>query len=123
MASVLAAHPHLQGVYCENDPEAEGASQELLSAGKNPMTSPVLVGFNGDPPALTLLKEHKLAADVAQNPYQEGIRAVEAAYDLLNNKPVPYTNKGGKEIEIPVQLVTPGNVAKFIAGLKTGQLY
>lgn len=123
MAALLAAHPKLEGVYCENDPEAEGASRELLQAHKNPLKSPVLVGFNGDPPALTLIKEKKLAADIAQNPYEEGIEAVKAARALLDHKTPQYTDAAAKIIEVPTQVVTGANVDKFIAGLKTGQLY
>lgn len=123
MAALLAAHPKLQGVYCENDPEAEGASRELLQAHKDPVNSPALVGFNGDPPALTLIKEKKMAADIAQNPYAEGVKAVEAARDLLDHKKPKFTDASKKTIEIPTQVVTAANVDKFIAGLKSGKLY
>lgn len=114
MAALLASHPHLQGVYCENDPEAEGASRELIQAHRDPMKDPILVGFNGDPPALTLLQLKQLAADVAQDPYTQGVAAAEAAMALLKGEPVAYTNQATKEIQIPTRLLTPDNVASAI---------
>ncbi|MGH7119810.1 MAG: substrate-binding domain-containing protein [Acetobacteraceae bacterium] len=114
MAALLASHPKLQGVYCENDPEAEGASRQLVQARKDPMTDPVLVGFNGDPPALTLVQRKELAADVAQDPYTEGVAAAHAAFALLHGQKVAYTNEAKKEIQIPTALVTLSNVDQFI---------
>ena len=114
MAAILAAHPDIQGVYSENDPEAEGASRELLQAHKDPTKAPALVGFNGDPPALQLIQQNKMAATVAQDPYKEGIAAVKAVRDILDGKTPTFTDASVKAIEIPTQVVTSTNVSKFL---------
>jgi ribose transport system substrate-binding protein len=67
--NTLSANPNLSGIYATNDPEAEGAVQALKAAGKNGVKDVFLVGFNGDPPALELIKNGEMAATIRQDPY------------------------------------------------------
>jgi ribose transport system substrate-binding protein len=121
--AILSAHPNVAAIYSENDSMAAGAEQAITQAGKNPLTSPVLVGFNGDPIALKLMQEGKLAADVAQNPYQQGIDAVDAAWTYLNGRTPTFTIPASKTISVPVELVTPQTLPAFLQRVKAGTAY
>jgi ribose transport system substrate-binding protein len=110
----LSSNPNLAGIYATNDPEAEGAAQALKAAGKNGVKDVVLVGFNGDPPALELIKAGDMAATVRQDPYGQGKAAVEAATALMNNQAVKFSNEAEKSIYFPVTVVDAGNVDQFM---------
>ena len=122
--AIIAAHPKIAAIYCENDSMAAGAEQAIEQAGgRNPLTNPVLIGFNGDPIALKMLAEGKLAADVAQNPYQQGIVAVDMAWDYLNGKTPKFSDPATKTISVPVELVTPKTLPEFLERVKAGLAY
>ena len=122
--AILAANPKVAAIYCENDSMAAGAGQAIEQAGgRNPLTNPVLVGFNGDPIALKLMQDGKLAADVAQNPYQQGVVAVDMAWDYLNGKTPKFTDAATKTVNVPVELVTPQTLPAFMERVKAGQAY
>jgi ribose transport system substrate-binding protein len=121
--AILSAHPKIAAIYSENDSMAAGAAQALQQAGKNPLNNPVLVGFNGDPIALKLMQQHKLAADVAQNPYQQGITAVDIAWADLNGKTPAFTSPSTKTTSVPVQLVTQQTLPAFLKKVKAGTAY
>jgi ribose transport system substrate-binding protein len=83
----------------------------------------MLVGFNGDPIALKLMQQSKLAADVAQNPYQQGIDAVDVAWAYLSGQTPNYTTPSTKTISVPVELVTPGTLPEFLKRVNAGTAY
>lgn len=111
----LSANPNLAGIYATNDPEAEGAAQALEAAGKSGLDDVLLVGFNGDPPALELIAAGKMAATIRQDPYGQGRAAVETATKLMNNEPVEFSNEEERSIYFPVAVVDAANVAEFMA--------
>jgi ribose transport system substrate-binding protein len=121
--AILSAHPNVAAIYSENDSMAAGAEQAIAQAGKNPLTSPMLVGFNGDPIALQLMQQGKLAGDVAQNPYQQGIDAVDVAWAYLSGQAPKFTTSSSKTISVPVELVTPQTLPAFLARVKAGTAY
>lgn len=122
--AILAANPNVAAIYCENDSMAAGAEQSIEQAGgRNPLTDPVLVGFNGDPIALKLMKEGKLAADIAQNPYEQGIVAVDMAWAYLEGKAPSFTDPAKKIVSVPVELVTPQTLPEFMKRVKAGEAY
>jgi len=122
--AILAANPNVAAIYCENDSMAAGAEQAIEQAGgRNPLTNPVLVGFNGDPIALKLMQEGKLAADVAQNPYEQGIVAVDMAWAYLEGKTPDFTDQAKKIVSVPVELVTPKTLPEFLERVKAGKAY
>jgi len=122
--AILAANPKVAALYCENDSMAAGAEQAIEQAGgRNPLTDPVLVGFNGDPIALKLMQEGRLAADVAQNPYEQGIVAVDMAWAYLEGKTPHFTDPAKKIVSVPVELVTPQTLPDFMQRVKAGKAY
>jgi ribose transport system substrate-binding protein len=108
----LAANPNLVGIYATNDPEAIGAVQALAEAGKEGVT---IVGFNGDAPALELVKSGDMAATIRQDPYGQGKAAVEAALTLLDGQPLTYSDEATRSIYFPVEVVTAENVDAYMA--------
>jgi len=114
---MLSANPDLVAIYCADDPEAQGASRALIASGKDPSSNFVLVGFNGDPPALDLIEQGKQTATIAQDAYGQGKIAVQAALALLNGDHVGYTDAATKTILFPVQVVDSKNLADFRSSL------
>jgi ribose transport system substrate-binding protein len=108
----LAANPNLAGIYAANDPEAIGAAQALKTAGKNGVSDVLLVGFNGDPPALELIKSGEMAATIRQDPYGQGKKAVELALTLLDGKEITYDDATSRSVFFPVEVVTAENAGK-----------
>ncbi|HET7092499.1 MAG TPA: substrate-binding domain-containing protein, partial [Thermomicrobiales bacterium] len=107
---LLSANPDLAGIYCCNDPEALGAAQALKQAGKSGVKDVLLVGFNGDPPALELIKSGGMAATIRQDPYGQGQTCVKAATALMNNQPVVVQDVKTRSIFFPVTVVDAANV-------------
>jgi ribose transport system substrate-binding protein len=111
----LSANPNLAGIYAANDPEAEGAVQALKAVDKNGVTDVLVVGFNGDPPALELIKAGDMAATLRQDPYGQGRKAVEAALALLDGQMPDYSEPEAKTIFFPVDVIDASNVDEFMS--------
>lgn len=108
----LAANPNLAGIYAANDPEAIGAAQALKTAGKT--NDVIVIGFNGDAPALELIKKGEMAATIAQDPYGQGKKAVELALMLLEGKTLTYDDPATLSIFFPVEVVDSSNLDKYM---------
>ncbi|WP_119070567.1 substrate-binding domain-containing protein [Aggregatilinea lenta] len=115
----LSANPELAAIYATNDPEAIGAAQALKAAGLNGVDDVLLVGFNGDAPALELIEAGEMAATIRQDPYGQGRAAVEAAITLLDGGSIEYSDADSRSIYFPVDVVTADNVAEFMSGEAT----
>ena len=112
--NTLSANPKLVGIYAANDPEAEGAVQALKAAGKNGVKDVYVIGFNGDPPALQLIKSGDMAATIRQDPYGQGKKCAEIAMKLMNNQPVEFSDPASKSVFFPVKVVDSTNVDQFM---------
>jgi ribose transport system substrate-binding protein len=112
--NTLSANPNLAGIYATNDPEAEGAVQALKAAGKNGVKDVFLIGFNGDPPALELIKNGDMAATIRQDPYGQGRKCVEIATRFMNNQSVEYSDPATKSVFFPVEVIDKENVDQFL---------
>ena len=112
--NTLSANPKLVGIYAANDPEAEGAVQALKAAGKSGVQDVLVVGFNGDPPALELIKSGDMAATIRQDPYGQGEKAVELATKLMNNQQIEYSDPKTKSVFFPVKVIDKENVGEFL---------
>ena len=114
---LMTANPNLAAVYTCNDPMGEGASQALKQAGKDPVSGIVLCGYNGDPPALELVKSGGMAATIAQDPYGQGIKCVDLAMQFLKGEPIQFSDEASKSIFFPVETITKDNVDAYQATL------
>lgn len=101
----LTAGDDIQAIAANNDEMAIGALQAL---GKN--SSHVLVaGVDGTPDALQMIKNGKMVATVFQDAKGQGEGAVQAAVKLAKGESVE------SNVDIPFQLITKENMAKFIS--------
>ena len=102
VASDIAAHPDLSGVFATNVLSAQGAATGVQHAGK---TGKVKVAtFDAEPQQITFLKSNTIQLAVAQDPYQEGIDGVQQALNAANGKAVT------KNIGTALVAITPANV-------------
>ena len=102
VASDIAAHPDLSGVFATNVLSAQGAATGVQHAGK---TGKVKVAtFDAEPQQITFLKSNTIQLAVAQDPYQEGIDGVQQALNAANGKAVT------KTIGTALVAITPANV-------------
>lgn len=99
----LTAGDNIQAIASNNDEMAIGALQAL---GKN--DGHVLVaGVDGTPDALQMIKNGKMVATVFQDGKGQGEGAVQTAVKLAKGEKVQ------KVVDIPFQLITKDNMAKF----------
>jgi|HigsolmetaAR205D_1030408.scaffolds.fasta_scaffold01008_7 ribose transport system substrate-binding protein len=104
--SMLAANPNISAIFAANDPEAEGVVQALKQAGRLEGENKVeVIGFNGDPNALELIKKGEMTATIAQNPVAMGEKTVEIALKLLKGEKVDFTDPKNKVFNVPVTLI------------------
>ena len=99
--NTLQAHPTVRGVFAANDVMALGALEAITAARKSP--PPVVVGFDAQADARVAIRDGRMAASIAQHPADMGRRAVESAWKLLHQQPVP------AEQPVAIELVTKAN--------------
>ncbi|MGD0943915.1 MAG: substrate-binding domain-containing protein [Acidimicrobiales bacterium] len=74
-SALLEAHPNLSGLYVSDASDAQGAAAAVVAAGD--LGKVPIVGFDVTPVEVTDLEDGVFTALIAQEPYQEGYRAVE----------------------------------------------
>jgi ribose transport system substrate-binding protein len=107
---MMAAHPDLAGVFCENDPMALGAVYAIRDKGKCAIDDVLVVGFNADPEAIEAIQAGHLAATVQQQPDEMGRQCVELARRLIRGENLEYTDPDLREITVPVKLITAADL-------------
>lgn len=104
MTNLLQSHPHITGVFAENDEMALGAVKALGSkAGEVRRRRRV----RRHPDGLKAVAAGTLYASVAQQPKELGKIAVQNAVEAARGKQVDST------VKVPVKVVTEKNVADF----------
>lgn len=111
MEDLLNTYPdQIDIVLCHNDDTAIGAMNACKSAGVSDIT---IVGFDGNASAVDLILAGELVkATVAQQPYEMGYQAVEAALKAINGESVDAV------INAPVQVVTADNGQDYLDSLE-----
>lgn len=112
---MLSANPDLEVIYAANDASAIGAQRAMETAGKSVADGFHLIGFDGSDAALDAIDQGLMSATVAQDPYGQGVRAVEAVLALLEGEDPGYDDEGTETIFFPVELVTSDNLEDFRA--------
>ena len=114
MEDLLNAYPdQIDIVLCHNDDTAIGAMNACKSAGIDDM---IIVGFDGNQSAVDLILDGEMVkATVAQQPYEMGYQAVEAALAAINGETVD------EVINAPVTVVTAENGKEYLDGLAAMQ--
>ena len=114
MEDMLSAHPgEIDIVLCHNDDTAIGAMNACKSAGVSDM---IIVGFDGNQSAVDLILAGEMVkATVAQQPYEMGYQAVEAALKAIKGESVDAV------INAPVTVVTAENGQEYLDSLASMQ--
>jgi ribose transport system substrate-binding protein len=94
---ILQSHPEIQAIFACNDVMALGAIEAIGAAGKT--KSIMVVGFDAQDDARTAIREGRMAATIAQNPFEMGRLAVISASRILKGETLPM------EQPVPIQLV------------------
>ena len=110
MEDMISAHPgEIDIVLCHNDDTAVGALQACESAG---LSDVIIVGFDGNASAVEVIMGGSMfQATVAQQPFEMGKQAVEAAVEVLNGGTVD------EVINAPVEVVTAENGQAYLDNL------
>ena len=86
VSATLAEHPDLTGVFAVNLMSGDGAATALKSAG---LTGKVtLVAADASPGQVKALEDGLVQALIAQKPFEEGVVAVQQAYNAITGAPV-----------------------------------
>ena len=110
---MLSANPDLRVIYAANDSSAIGVQRAMETAGKSVADGFILIGFDGSDAAQDLIEQGLMSATVAQDPYGQGVRAVETILALINGEDPGYDDADAKTILFPIELVTADNLAAF----------
>ena len=103
MAELLAAHPHIDGVWTANDVMAFGALEALADAGRTAK----VVGVNGLPAAIDHIERGTMLASVDFSAFNIAAIATHAVLRHLAGKPVP------SEITVPAELIDRSNYHRW----------
>ncbi|WP_194775559.1 D-ribose ABC transporter substrate-binding protein [Pararhodonellum marinum] len=107
MESILQAQPHIDAVFCGNDPMAMGAYQALVAAG---MADRVKVfGFDGAYEVIQSIHEGKIKATGMQFPELMAKTAAGFADEYMNGR-----RDFPEKMPVSVELVTSENVKFYI---------
>lgn len=99
---ILLANPDLKGIFGTNEGAAVGAARAVEE--KKAQDKVVLVGFDSSEDEIKYINKGVMRGLVTQHPYMMGYKTVEAAVNILNDKPVE------KRIDTGSVLVTRANV-------------
>jgi ribose transport system substrate-binding protein len=111
VASDIAAHPNLSGVFATNVLSAQGAATGVQHAGRAGHVK--VATFDAEPQQIQALKSNTIQLAIAQSPYQEGQDGVEQAVNSLSGKPVT-ANIGTPLVAITQKNVNSPSVQKNI---------
>lgn len=109
MESVMQKFPQgIDIVLSSNDDMAMSVVKIIKDSGSAAYANTIVCGFDGNQSAIQAIKDGSLAMDVAQNGYDMGYRAVEAAVKCLQGETVDAFIDSG------VQVVDSANVDAYI---------
>jgi ribose transport system substrate-binding protein len=111
VASDIAAHPDLNGVFATNVLSAQGAGTGVQHAGKSGKVK--VATFDAEPQQMQMLKSNTIQLAVAQDPYTEGQDGVQQALNAAEGKPVTATI-GTSLVAITQQNMNDPSIQKFV---------
>lgn len=106
---LLTANPDAHGFFTQHDEATLGTWTAIEDSGKE--EDVILVGFDGSPESVELIRAGKLRGASMQQPVLMGRNALEVTLKHLRGEEVE------KETEVPTILVTPDNLADVEATL------
>lgn len=107
MEDILTAYPNLAGVFCINDPTAQGAYAACEGSKR---TDVKITSVDGSQTNMGLIKEGKVIATASQRPYDMGVTAAEQMAKLLAGEKIEHY------VQIDTILIDTSNVDKYYNG-------
>jgi len=107
---LLTANPQARGFFTQHDEATLGTWTAIEDSGKTEEI--VLVGFDGSPESVELIREGKLRAASMQQPVLMGRMSLDVTLQHLRGEEVE------KETSVPTILVTPDNLSETEATLQ-----
>jgi ribose transport system substrate-binding protein len=111
VASDIAAHPNLAGVFADNVLSAQGAGTGVQHAGKAGKVK--VATFDAEPQQMQMLQANSIQLAVAQDPYLEGQDGVQQALNAAEGKPVT-ANIGTPLVAITQQNMNQASIQKYV---------
>jgi ABC-type sugar transport system substrate-binding protein len=111
VASDIAAHPDLNGVFATNVLSAQGAGTGVQHAGKSGKVK--VATFDAEPQQMQMLQSNTIQLAVAQDPYLEGQDGVQQALNAANGKAVT-ASIGTPLLAITQQNMNQSSVQKYV---------
>jgi ribose transport system substrate-binding protein len=111
VASDIAAHPNLNGVFATNVLSAQGAGTGVQHAGKSGKVK--VATFDAEPQQMQMLQANTIQLAVAQDPYLEGQDGVKQALNAAEGKPVT-ASIGTPLVGMTQQNMNQASVQKFV---------
>ncbi len=105
MENILTSHPNLDGVFITSDQMALGALEAVDAHRLSDKL--IIVGFDAGEEAIKAVREGRLTAVVAQNPYNMGKQSFLAALKAAKGEPIE------PRIDTGTALIDKDNVDKF----------
>lgn len=106
MENILTSRKDLDAVFATNDQMALGALEAIQA--RPGVKPPLIVAFDAGKEVLGQIQTGKIAAAVAQLPYQMGYQSVKAAARVLAGETIP------TRVDTGVKMVTRDNVAEYL---------
>jgi ribose transport system substrate-binding protein len=111
VTGLISANPDLSGIFVVGNVGSEGAAAALRSANVGDRVK--VVQYDASPPQVDQLKQKVLDALIAQDPFQEGIDAIDQAVNALTGKPVQAEIKTGLNV-ITRETIADGSATKYV---------
>jgi len=108
--NLVTSSPDINVIYATGEPALIGAVAALEAQGATKKIK--LFGWDLSKQAVKAMDDGFLAGVVQQNPYQEGVEAIDALVKLSQGKEVP------PFIDVPVEFVTSKNLEKYKAAFQ-----
>ncbi len=108
--NLVTSSPDINVIYATGEPALIGAIAALEAQGATKRVK--LFGWDLSKQAVKAMDDGFLVGVVQQNPYQEGMEAIDALLKLAQGKDVP------SFINVPVEFVTKDNLEKFKPAFK-----
>ena len=110
VTGLIAREPDLSGIFVVGNVGSEGAAAALRAANVSDRVK--VVQYDASPPQVEQLKQGVLDALIAQDPYQEGVAAVDQAVNAVLGKPVQKVIQTGLNV-ITRQTAEDGTGLKY----------
>ena len=111
VTGLIAREADLSGIFVVGNVGSEGAAAALRAANVSDRVK--VVQYDASPPQVDQLKQGVLDALIAQDPYQEGVSAVDQAVNAVLGKPVEKVIRTGLNV-ITKQTAEDGTGLKYV---------